>query len=176
LAKQKKDNGENMEETEKTETPETTESVPAEEEPRDETAEALAAEKEKFLRLAAEYDNFRKRSIKEKETIFSDVRSDTVSKLLPVYDNLERALSTGSTDEAFYKGVEMTMTQMREIFQSLGVTEIKAVGEPFDPTVHNAVMHVEDPELGENVVAEEFQKGFMLGDRVIRCSVVKVAN
>ena len=176
MAKQKKDNGENMEETEKTETPETTESVPAEEEPRDETAEALAAEKEKFLRLAAEYDNFRKRSIKEKETIFSDVRSDTVSKLLPVYDNLERALSTGSTDEAFYKGVEMTMTQMREIFQSLGVTEIKAVGEPFDPTVHNAVMHVEDPELGENVVAEEFQKGFMLGDRVIRCSVVKVAN
>jgi len=176
LAKQKKDNGENMEETEKTETPETIESVPAEEEPRDETAEALAAEKEKFLRLAAEYDNFRKRSIKEKETIFSDVRSDTVSKLLPVYDNLERALSTGSTDEAFYKGVEMTMTQMREIFQSLGVTEIKAVGEPFDPTVHNAVMHVEDPELGENVVAEEFQKGFMLGDRVIRCSVVKVAN
>ena len=139
-------------------------------------AAELAAEKDKYLRLAAEYDNFRKRSQKEREALFSDVKSDTILKLLPVYDNLERALNNKCSDEAFFKGVEMTMTQLKDILASLGVTEIPAVGTAFDPSVHNAVMHVEDDSLGENQVVEEFQKGFKLGDKVIRFSMVKVAN
>ena len=136
----------------------------------------LAAEKEKYLRLAAEYDNFRKRSIKERELLYSEIRADTITRILPVYDNLSRALQQECIDEAFYKGVELTMTQMKEIFEKLGVMEIAAVGEAFDPERHNAVMHIEDDCYGANEVVEEFEKGFMLGDRVIRFSAVKVAN
>ena len=140
-------------------------------------AEALlAAEKEKYLRLAAEYDNYRKRSQKERESIFRDVKADTVTKLLPVYDNLERALKAECSDPTFYKGVEMTMTQLLGIFEKLGVTPIEAEGQPFDPAEHNAVLHVEDESLGENLVVEEFQKGFKLNDKVIRFAMVKVAN
>ena len=139
--------------------------------------EEIAAEKDKYLRLLAEYDNFRKRSQKERENIYSDVRADTVMKFLPVYDNLERALKTETADEAYRKGVEMTLTQFRELLTTLGVTEIDAAaGTPFDPTIHNAVLHVDDANLGEGVVAEEFQKGFKLADKVLRCSTVKVAN
>lgn len=139
--------------------------------------EELAAEKDKYLRLLAEYDNFRKRSQKERENIYSDVRADTVMKFLPVYDNLERALKTETADEAYSKGVEMTLTQFKELLTCLGVTEIEAsAGTPFDPTIHNAVMHVEDENFGEGVVADEFQKGFKLADKVLRCSIVKVAN
>lgn len=137
---------------------------------------ALQAERDKYLRLAAEYDNFRKRSTKEREALFAQVRSDTIVKLLPVYDNIARALSQTCADEAFYKGVELTMTQLKDILGKLGVTEIAAVGEAFDPEKHNAVMHVEDENAGENTVVEEFEKGFMLGDKVIRFSTVKVAN
>lgn len=144
--------------------------------PAAELEAALKAEKEKYLRLAAEYDNYRKRSIKEREAIYCDVRSDTILQLLPVYDNLVRALSQECADEAFYRGVEMTMTQLKEILQKLDVTEIPALGEPFNPDRHNAVMHVEDPAFGEATIAEEFEKGFMIGDKVIRCSMVKVAN
>ena len=137
----------------------------------------LADEKDKYLRLAAEYDNYRKRSQKERETVYADVRSDTVEKFLPVYDNLGRALKQATTDEAYYKGVEMIMAQFKEIMANAGVTEIDAAaGTAFDPNIHNAVMHVEDEALGESVIAEEFQKGFKLGDKVLRCSVVKVAN
>ncbi len=136
----------------------------------------LAAEKDKYLRIAAEYDNFRKRSQKEREAIYADAKADAVSKLLPVYDNLERALGLGCTDEAFFKGIQMTMNQLEDIFAKLGVSAIEAVGQPFDPAVHNAVMHVDDESLGENVVAEELQKGFKLGDKVIRFAMVKVAN
>ena len=164
--------------------PEEAASASANEEPASESAaaevaeleEALKAEKDKYLRLLAEYDNFRKRSQKEREALFNDVRSDTISKLLPVYDNLARALQQETTDEAFYKGVEMTMTQLKSILEKLGVTEIPAVGEVFDPARHNAVMHIEDESCGENVIVEEFEKGFMLGDKVIRFSMVKVAN
>ena len=141
-----------------------------------ETAAALAAEKDKYLRLAAEYDNYRRRSQKEKESVYSDGKADTVLQLLPVYDNLERALKAECTDPNFYRGVEMTMTQLTEIFAKLGVTPIEAAGQPFDPTEHNAVVHVEDDTLGENLVVEEFQKGFKLGDKVIRFAMVKVAN
>ena len=135
-----------------------------------------AAEQEKYLRLAAEYDNFRKRSAKEREMIYSSARIDVITKLLPVYDNLERALKMECEDESFYKGVEMIMTQLTEILGDMGVHVIPAVGEPFDPNRHNAVMSIEDPNLGENIVADEYQKGFTLGDRVIRFSTVVVAN
>lgn len=137
---------------------------------------ALETEKEKYIRLYAEYENFRKRTAREREALYLDIRSETILALLPVYDNLERALKTDCSDEAFYKGIEMTMTQLLEILEGMGVTAIPAVGEPFDPERHNAVMHIEDPEYGANTVAEEFQKGFILGEKVIRFSVVKVAN
>ena len=136
----------------------------------------LASERDRYLRLAAEYDNFRKRSAKEREMVYCDARADAITRLLPVYDNLERALKMECSDEAYYKGVEMTMTQLTEILEGMGLKQIPAVGEPFDPKHHNAVMTIEDPELGEKVVAEEFQKGFMLGERVIRFSTVVVAN
>ena len=136
----------------------------------------LKAERDKYLRLAAEYDNFRKRSIKERETRYGDARADTITRLLPVYDNLERALKMECTDEAFYKGIELTMTQLAETLENMGVTKIQAVGEPFDPNRHNAVMTVENPDLGEKIVADEYQKGFALGERVIRFSTVVVAN
>jgi molecular chaperone GrpE len=137
---------------------------------------AEIVESDRYLRLAAEYDNFRKRSAKEREMIYTDARAGTIVKLLPVYDNLERALKMECADEAFYKGVEMTMTQLLEIFESMDIKQIPAVGEPFDPNHHNAVMNIENPELGEKIVAEEYQKGFILGDRVIRFSTVVVAN
>ena len=136
----------------------------------------LATERDKYLRLAAEYDNFRKRSAKEREMIYSSARTDVITKLLPVYDNLERALKMECIDESFYKGVEMIMTQLTETLNDMGVQIIPAVGEPFDPNRHNAVMSIEDPNLGEGIVAEEYQKGFILGDRVIRFSTVVVAN
>ena len=136
----------------------------------------LSAERDKYLRLAAEYDNFRKRSAKEREMIYSDARTDAIGKLLPVYDNLERALKMDCSDDAYYKGVEMIMTQLTEVLGEMGVKVIPAVGELFDPNLHNAVMSIENPELGENIIAEEYQKGFILGDRVIRFSTVVVAN
>ena len=104
------------------------------------------------------------------------MKADTAAAFLPVYDNLERALKQGCSDEAFRKGVEMTMNQLKEVLSKLGLTEIPALGQPFDPKLHNAVMHVEDENLGENVVAEVFQAGFMLGEKVIRFAMVKVAN
>jgi molecular chaperone GrpE len=165
------------------ETPETSETTVASDaqetqpvSPVEELEAALKAEKDRYLRLAAEYDNYRKRTLKEREAIYSDAQSDTIRELLPIYDNLARALKMECQDAAFYKGIELTMAQLMEIFEKLGVTEIPAVGEPFNPDYHNAVMHVEDPSLGESIVAEEFQKGFKLGDKVIRCSMVKVAN
>ena len=136
----------------------------------------LAGEKDKYLRLLAEYDNFRKRSARERDNIYADVKADTLSKLLPVYDNLERALKQETADEAYRKGVEMTMNQFLEALKNLGVTPIETLGETFDPTVHNAVMHLEDPEKGEQEIVQEFQKGFKMGDRVIRHSMVQVAN
>ena len=149
------------------------------EEPRDEKAEweaRLKEEQDKYLRLAAEYDNYRKRSIKERDALRDDIRSAAIADLLPVYDNLERALSAECSDEAFYKGIEMTMSKLRAIFESMGVSEIPAVGETFDPSVHNAVMHIEDDQYGPGEIVQEFQKGFRLGDKIIRFSMVQVAN
>ena len=137
---------------------------------------ALADKEDQYLRLAAEYDNFRKRSQKEKEGIYQGAKSDAVAAFLPVYDNLDRALKQETADEAYKKGVEMTMNQLKSVLEKLGITEIDAQGKPFDPTLHNAVMHVEDENFGENTVAEVFQAGFMLGEKVIRFAMVKVAN
>ena len=136
----------------------------------------LKAEKEKYLRLLAEYDNYRKRSQKERDAMYTDIRSDTILKILPVYDNLARALKHDTEDTAFYKGVEMTMTQLLGILEKMGITPIPALGEKFDPNIHNAVMHVEDENYGESEIIEEFEKGFILGEKVIRYSMVKVAN
>ena len=132
--------------------------------------------RDQFLRLAAEYDNYRKRTAKEKEGLWAGAKADTVQAFLPVYDNLERALKQETSDEAYKKGVEMTMNQLKEVFAKLGVTEIEAEGKPFDPNLHNAVMHIEDGNFGENTVAQVFQTGFMLGEKVIRFAMVQVAN
>ena len=150
--------------------------------PSKEEEKITALEKEKadlndkFLRICAEYDNFRKRSQKEKDALYGDIKANTVTQFLPVYDNLERALKQNTEDEAYKKGVEMIMTQFCTTLEKMGVTEIKCLGEKFDPTMHNAVMHVDDEEKGENEIVEVFQKGFKLGDKVIRFAMVKVAN
>ena len=136
----------------------------------------LAAEKDKYLRLLAEYDNFRRRSQKEKENIYTDVRGETLKKFLPVYDSLYRALMQTAEEDPARKGLEMIMTQYENALTQLGVSLIEAVGQPFDANFHNAVMHVEDESVGENIVVEEFEKGFKIGDKVLRYSVVKVAN
>lgn len=138
--------------------------------------ESLNQQEEKYLRLAAEYDNFRKRSQKEKEGIYADAKADALTAFLPVYDNLERALKQETADEAYKKGVEMTMNQLKEIMSKLGISEIPALGQPFDPNLHNAVMHIEDEAAGENTIVEVFQSGFKLGEKVIRFAMVKVAN
>ena len=136
----------------------------------------LTDQEDKFLRLAAEYDNYRRRSQKEKESAWADTKAETAAAFLPVYDNLERALKQETADEAYKKGVEMTMTQLKEVLSKLGIQEIPALGEAFDPNLHNAVMHVEDENAGENTIVEVFQAGFRTEEKVIRFSMVKVAN
>ena len=155
-----------------TETEETAEETPV----VNEWEEKYNAERDAHLRVAAEFDNFRKRTIKEKEASYGNGKADAVEKLLPVYDNLERALNQPTEDEAFKKGVEMTMTQLVGIFSGLGVEIFGNVGEEFDPNFHNAVMHTEDESLGENVISQVFQKGFKLGEKIIRFAMVQVAN
>ena len=184
-----KENTQNTEETVPSEEIKEEEAAPAPEEeipeapaeePAEDEAEKLrkdmAAEKERYLRLAAEYDNFRKRSARERDSIYADVKADTIVKLLPVFDNLQRALENPTADEAYRKGVEMTLNQFLDVLKAMGVTPIEAVGQTFDPALHNAVMHTEDPERGEQEIVREFQKGFKMGDRVIRFSMVQVAN
>lgn len=139
-------------------------------------ADELAVMNDRYLRLCAEYDNFRKRSQKEKDSLYGDVKADTIAKFLPVYDNLVRALAQNTEDEAYRKGVEMIMNQFCSTLEKLGVTKAESLGQKFDPTLHNAVMHVDDEEKGENEIAEVFQEGFKLGDKVIRFAMVKVAN
>ena len=137
----------------------------------------LDSVKDQFVRLTAEYDNYRKRTAKEKDTIYQDAKADTVKAFLAVYDNLERAAnSAGGEDSPHKKGLEMIFTQYKEILKGLGVEEIEAHGKEFDPELHNAVMHIDDESLGENIVAQVFQAGFKMGDKVIRHSIVQVAN
>lgn len=158
--------------TEETAAPE----QPEEQAAPDQSAQLLAAAEDKYLRLAAEYDNFRKRSAKEKESAWTDAKASTAAAFLPVYDNLERALNAPCADEAYQKGVEMTMNQLKEVLGKLGIEEIPALGESFDPNLHNAVMHVDDENAGENTIVEVFQAGFKTGEKVIRFAMVKVAN
>ena len=140
-------------------------------------AKALAAEQDKYLRLAAEYDNYRKRTVKEKESLYTDAKIDTVKALLGVYDNLERGIAQyGDEESPHRKGLEMVFNQFKESLRKLGVETMDAVGQPFDPEKHNAVMHIEDESYGENTVAEVLQQGFTLGDKVLRFAIVKVAN
>ena len=135
----------------------------------------LADVNDKYLRLAAEYDNYRRRSLKERESIYSDVRSDTVTRFLPIYDNLARAVTHETNDED-KKGAEAILNQFKTILTSMGVTEIEALGKKFDPKLHNAVLHIEDGKYGEGEIVLELEKGFKMGDKVIRFSTVQVAN
>ena len=138
--------------------------------------EKYNAEHDAHLRLAAEYDNFRKRTIKEKEASYGNGKADAVAKMLPVYDNLERALNQPTEDAAYKKGVEMTMAELVKIFTALGVEIFGEKGDAFDPNLHNAVMHIDDETLAENSIAMVFQKGFKIGDKVVRFAMVQVAN
>lgn len=141
-------------------------------------AKQLAEEHDQYLRLAAEYDNYRKRTAKEKEGIYANAKIDTIKGMLPVYDNLERGLAQfdAEDDDPHKKGLEMIFNQYKEALTKLGVTPIDCVGKEFDPERHNAVMHIEDESCGENTVVEVLQQGFMLGDKVLRFAIVKVAN
>ena len=160
------------------ETPETEETVQTPEQTPEVNPweEKYNAERDAHLRVAAEFDNFRKRTVKEKEASYGNGKADAVEKILPVYDNLERALNQPTEDAAYKKGVEMTMTELVKILNGLGVEIFGEVGESFDPNIHNAVMHLENEELGENVIAQVFQKGFRIGEKVVRFAMVQVAN
>lgn len=155
---------------------ETTEEITAETPQADPWEEKYNQEHDSYLRLAADYDNFRKRTAKEKEQSYANGKADAVEKLLPVYDNLERALNQPTEDEAYKKGVEMTMTQLVGIFTSLGAEIYGNVGDVFDPNIHNAVMHTADENAEENTVTQVFQKGFKMGEKIVRFAMVQVAN
>lgn len=139
-------------------------------------AKLVSDSNDKYLRLAAEYDNYRKRTAREKENIYGDAKADTVKPFLEVYDNLVRGVAQFEEGDGHRQGMEMIAKQFLDVLAKLGVTEIEAEGQPFDPEKHNAVMHVDDESFGENIVAEVFQKGFMIGDKVLRFAMVKVAN
>ena len=138
--------------------------------------EKYNAERDAHLRVAAEYDNFRKRTLKEKEASYSNGKADAVAKILPIYDNLERALLQETADAAYKKGVEMTMNELLKIFGTLGVEVFGNPGDAFDPNLHNAVMHIDSDELAENTISQVFQKGFKIGEKVVRFAMVQVAN
>ncbi len=137
--------------------------------------EKAAAAEDKYLRLYAEYDNYRRRTQKEKESTYKDATADAVLGLLPVIDNFELAIKYGESEES-KKGLMMILNSAKEALAKLGVTEIEAEGKTFDPNFHNAVMHVEDEEKGENEIVMVLQKGYMLKDKVIRFAMVQVAN
>ena len=163
-------------EEETTEVPETEETVVAPQPEVDPWEEKYNAEHDARLRIAAEFDNFRKRTVKEKEASYGNGKADAVAKMLPVYDNLERALNQETQDAAYKKGVEMTMNELVKIFTALGVEIFGNPGDTFDPTLHNAVMHIDSEEHAENNIAQVFQKGFKIGDKVVRFAMVQVAN
>ena len=184
------ENDENVEKTENTEdiennsaedTQSAEETAENNETPQEQTEEEkltaeLAETKDKYLRLMAEYDNYRKRTAKQIVEMSATVKGDTIAQLLPIYDNFERAANAESTDEKYKSGVEMIFNQLTEAIKKLGVEIIDPTGQPFDPNIANAVSQIEDPELGENTVAQTFQKGYKIGDRVIRYAMVVVAN
>lgn len=142
----------------------------------DAAEKALAEANDKYMRLFAEFDNFRKRTAKEKSETYQDAVAKTVFDLLPAVDSFERAMEAPCTDEAYRSGMEKIYQQMTAILAKLGVEEIPALNEPFDPKVHNAIRQVEDENFGESTVCEVYQKGYRLGDRIVRCAMVSVAN
>ena len=175
MAKKDKEQEQNLEEetvVETQEAPETAE-TPEEKNPWE---EKYNQERDAHLRVAAEFDNFRKCTAKEKEASYGNGRADAVEKMLPVYDNLERALNQPTEDAAYKKGVEMTMNELVKIFTGLGVEIFGAPGDTFDPAIHNAVMHTESEDHGENEIVQVFQKGFKLGEKIVRFAMVQVAN
>ena len=178
--KNKKDENIDIPETEETVETEQAEIEQEVIDPAKEQIEALEKElaemKDRYLRVAAEYENYRRRSAKERESFYQDATAAAISAMLPVLDNLERAAAQPTEDEAFMKGVELTLKQFGECLEKLGVKEIPALGEQFDPNLHNAVMHVEQEGCDDNTIVEVFQKGFIMGDRVVRHAIVKVAN
>ena len=182
MQEQTEETVENTEVKEENTTEETVETVeenkePTMEEKLEEAQKQAKDNLDKYIRQLAEFENFRKRSNSEKTAMYSNGVRDTVEKLLPVIDNFERAVEAADyKEDQMYKGVEMILKQFMEILENLGVKEIPSKGEPFDPNVHSAVMHVDDESCDENVVVEVFQKGYTLGDKVIRPSMVKVAN
>ena len=168
---------EGTEEYRQEETPETFTVTREQMEKMEALAGQLSSLHDQHLRLAAEYDNYRKRTTREKETIYQDAKLDTIAKFLEVYDNLERAASqTGDEDNVHKQGMVMIFNQLRNVLEKMGVTIDDPQGQPFDPARHNAVMHVDDENLGEGIVSQVFQKGVLLGERVIRCATVQVAN
>ena len=171
MAKKKK-----TEETPVEETVEVTPEETVEETPVNPFEEKYNEEHDSYLRLAADYDNFRKRTLKEKEASYGNGRADPIEKLLPIYDNLERALNQPTEDEAYKKGVEMTMTQLIGILNGMGVEIYGEKGDTFDPNLHNAVMHTEEEDTPENTISQVLQKGFKIGDKIIRFAMVQVAN
>ena len=175
MAKKEKQQETPVEEIAEETTPEVAEEV-TETPEKNPWEEKYNAEHDSYLRLAADYDNFRKRTVKEKEASYGNGRADTIGKLLPVYDNLERALNQPTEDAAYKKGVEMTMNELVKIFSGMGVEIFGNPGDAFDPNLHNAVMHIDDESLAENTISMVFQKGFKLGDKVIRFAMVQVAN
>ena len=164
-----------VEETVEETTPEVTEEVTETPEVNP-WEEKYNAEHDSYLRLAADYDNFRKRTVKEKEASYGNGKADTLAKLLPIYDNLERAMNQPTEDAAYKKGVEMTMNELVKIFTGLGVEIYGEAGQEFDPNIHNAVMHTEDENVAENTITQVFQKGFKLGEKIVRFAMVQVAN
>ena len=166
------------------EAPEETAEAPAEESespaPQEDPTEALgkklAEMNDRYLRTLAEYDNFRRRSQKEKDALYGDTKAETIAKFLPVIDNFERAAAAEGDFESYKKGVEMTVGQLKDVLKSLGAEAFGEKGEPFDPKLHNGVMHEENDELGENTVSDVFLKGYKMGDKIIRHATVKVAN
>lgn len=137
----------------------------------------LEAQQDQYLRLAAEYDNYRKRTQREKESLNGDIKAYIIGELLPVLDNFERANANTAADlEGYKKGMEMIFTQFGDIFKKMGVEPFGEAGDKFDPMMHNAVMHIDSEDLGESVVAQVFAKGYKLGERIVRCATVQVAN
>ena len=175
MAKKDKETKEQQPEAKKVETPEDAQE-PEKAPEANPFEEKYNAEHDSYLRLAADYDNYRKRTAKEKEQSYSNGKADTILKLLPIYDNLERAMRQDTEDAAYKKGVEMTMTELVKIFTGLGVEIFGEAGEHFDPSLHNAVMHTEDDRVGESTITQVFQKGFKLGEKIVRFAMVQVAN
>lgn len=174
----KKEKIQEQPETEEVQTPPVAEEeVPTPEAPEEVNwEEKFNTEHDTYLRLAAEFDNFRKRTAKEKEQSYGNGKSDAIAKILPIYDILERAVNQPTEDAAYKKGVELTMSELVKILTGFGVEIFGNVGDPFDPELHNAVMHTEDENLGENTIAQVFQKGFKMGDKIIRFAMVQAAN